>query len=111
VAELYECFDTDTNYLGRLTKLKQSGIVEYFIVSFERLDFRTEGMFDDFSENVLSMASRMRFVLMSSWLSFRFGWMLLKEIRKHNMLSLLKTTNHPLLLTLNQSLPLLLILH
>jgi hypothetical protein len=35
VAELYECFDTDTNHLGRLTKLKQSGTVEDFIVAFE----------------------------------------------------------------------------
>jgi hypothetical protein len=25
VAELYECFDTNTNHLGCLTKLKQSG--------------------------------------------------------------------------------------
>jgi hypothetical protein len=32
VAELYERFDTDTNHLGRLTKLKQSRIVEDFIV-------------------------------------------------------------------------------
>jgi hypothetical protein len=48
VAELYECFDTDTNHLGRLTKLKQSGTVEDFIASFERLDFRTEGMSDAF---------------------------------------------------------------
>jgi hypothetical protein len=44
VAELYECFDTDTNHLGHLTKLKQSHIVEYFIVSFEQLDFCTKGM-------------------------------------------------------------------
>jgi hypothetical protein len=28
VAEFYECFDTDTNHLGRLTKLKQSGTVK-----------------------------------------------------------------------------------
>ena len=35
VAELDECFDIDTNHLGRLTKLKQSGTVEDFIVSFE----------------------------------------------------------------------------
>jgi hypothetical protein len=35
VVELYECFDTDTNHLGCLTKLKQSGIVEDFIASFE----------------------------------------------------------------------------
>jgi hypothetical protein len=35
VAEIYECFDTDTNHLGRLTKLKQSGTVEDFIASFE----------------------------------------------------------------------------
>jgi hypothetical protein len=48
VTELYEHFDTETNHLGCLTKLKQSGIVEDFIVSFERLDFRTEGMTDAF---------------------------------------------------------------
>jgi hypothetical protein len=35
VAELYECFDIDTHHLGRLKKLKQSGTVEDFIVSFE----------------------------------------------------------------------------
>jgi hypothetical protein len=35
VAELYERFETDTNHLGRLTKLKQSSIVEDFIASFE----------------------------------------------------------------------------
>ena len=39
VAELYEQFDTDTNLLGHLTKLKQSGTIEYFISSFECLDF------------------------------------------------------------------------
>jgi hypothetical protein len=48
VAELYECFDTDTNHLGRLTKLKQSRIVEDFIAAFECLAFRTEGMSDAF---------------------------------------------------------------
>jgi hypothetical protein len=48
VAELYEHFNTDTNYLGRLTKLKQFGTVEDFIVAFERLTFRTEGMSDAF---------------------------------------------------------------
>jgi hypothetical protein len=48
VAELYECFDTDTHYLIYLTKLKQYGTVEDFITNFEYLDFRTEGMIDDF---------------------------------------------------------------
>jgi hypothetical protein len=48
VAELYERFDIDTNPLGRLTKLKQSRTMEDFIVAFERLAFRTEGMFDAF---------------------------------------------------------------
>jgi hypothetical protein len=48
VAELYECFDMDTNHLGCLKKLKQSEIVEDFIAAFERLSFRTEGMMDDF---------------------------------------------------------------
>jgi hypothetical protein len=39
VTELYEFFDTDTNHLGHLTKLKQSGTVEYLIASIECLDF------------------------------------------------------------------------
>jgi hypothetical protein len=48
VAEIYERFDTNTNHLGRLTKLKQYGTVEDFIDAFERLDFHTEGMSDAF---------------------------------------------------------------
>jgi hypothetical protein len=48
VAEIYECFDTNTNHLVRLTKLKQFGIVEEFIATFEQLAFRKEGMYDDF---------------------------------------------------------------
>jgi hypothetical protein len=48
VAELYERFDTDTNHLGHLTKLKQSGTVEDFIVAFQRPTFRIEGMSDAF---------------------------------------------------------------
>jgi hypothetical protein len=48
VTELYERFDTETNHLGRLTKLKQFGIVEDFIAAFEHLAFRTEGMTDAF---------------------------------------------------------------
>jgi hypothetical protein len=43
VAELYECFDIDTNHLGYLTKLKQSGTVEDFIATFERLAFSNIG--------------------------------------------------------------------
>jgi hypothetical protein len=48
VAEIYERFDTDTNHLGHLTKLKQSRTMEDFIVGFEHLDFRIEGMSDVF---------------------------------------------------------------
>jgi hypothetical protein len=48
VTDLYECFDTDTNHLGHLKKLKQSGTIEDFIAAFEHLDFRTEGMTDAF---------------------------------------------------------------
>jgi hypothetical protein len=48
VADICECFDTDTNHLGRLIKLKQSGTVEEFIATFEHLDFRIEGMSDAF---------------------------------------------------------------
>jgi hypothetical protein len=50
VVEIYEFFDTDTNHLVYLNKLKQSGIMEYFIATFERLDFRIEGMSDVFFE-------------------------------------------------------------
>jgi hypothetical protein len=46
VTELYEQFDTDTNHLGHLTKLKQSGTIKDFIATFERLTFRIEGMTD-----------------------------------------------------------------
>jgi hypothetical protein len=48
VEEIYECFDTDTNHLGHLTKLKQSSTLEEFIAIFEHLAFRTEGMSDAF---------------------------------------------------------------
>jgi hypothetical protein len=48
VVELYARFDTDTHYLGHLTKLKQSSIVEDFITAFDHLAFRTEGMLDAF---------------------------------------------------------------
>jgi hypothetical protein len=46
-----------------------------------------------FSKNDLSVASRMKFVAMSSWLGLKVGWRLLKEIRKNNKLSRLKTGN------------------
>jgi hypothetical protein len=39
---------------------------------------------------------------MSSWLGLRVGWRLLKEIKKHNRLYLLKTENPPLSLALNK---------
>jgi hypothetical protein len=48
VIELYEHFDIDTNHLGRLKKLKQSGIAEDFIATFERMAFQMEGMIDAF---------------------------------------------------------------
>jgi hypothetical protein len=48
VTEFYELFDTDTNHLGHLTKLKQLGTIEDLIASFEHLDFRIEGMIDAF---------------------------------------------------------------
>jgi hypothetical protein len=53
VADLYECFDTNTHHLGCLTKLKQSGIVEEYIIAFEQLNFQTNGMFDTFFEECL----------------------------------------------------------
>jgi hypothetical protein len=55
-----------------------------------------------FFESVLSVASRMRFRLMSSWLGLRVGWRILKELKNQNRLYLLKTRNPPLSLALNQ---------
>jgi hypothetical protein len=54
-----------------------------------------------FSESVLSVASRMKFGPISSWLGLRVGWRLRKELKKHNRLYLLKTTNPPSSLALN----------
>ena len=48
MAELYERFDTDTNHLGHLTKLKQLGTMEDFIATFECPTFKIEGMYDAF---------------------------------------------------------------
>jgi hypothetical protein len=48
VVDLYEHFDSHTNHLGHFKKLKQSGTMEDFIDTFERLYFHTEGMFDAF---------------------------------------------------------------
>jgi hypothetical protein len=48
IAEIYERFDNDTHHLGHLTNLKQYGMVEEFIDSFEKFDFRTYGMSDVF---------------------------------------------------------------
>jgi hypothetical protein len=61
-----------------------------------------------FSENALSVASRIEFVPNSSWITPRVRWKVLKEIMKHNRLSLLKPKKPPLFLALDQSLPLLL---
>jgi hypothetical protein len=54
-----------------------------------------------FFDSVLSMASTMRFGPMSSWIDLRVGWRILKEIKKQNMLYLLKTGRPPLSLALN----------
>jgi hypothetical protein len=46
VSDLSACFDTDTHYLGHLTKLKQQGTMEEVITAFEHLAFRAKGMSD-----------------------------------------------------------------
>jgi hypothetical protein len=48
IVEIYEHFDTHNHHLGRLTKMKQYGTMEYIIDSFEHLDLHMEGMSDDF---------------------------------------------------------------
>jgi hypothetical protein len=102
VTELYERFDTDTNHLVRLTKLKQSGAVEDFIVAFERLAFRTEGMTDAlFRECFISGLNEeiQAHVLMArptTWVEAT------KKLKKHNKLFPLKTISLHLSLALNQ---------
>jgi hypothetical protein len=53
VVELYDHFNTDTHYLGHLTKLKHSCTVEDFITTFENLSFQTQGMLDVFFRKIL----------------------------------------------------------
>jgi len=69
VVELYELFDTDTNHLGHLTKLKQSGTVEDFIASFEHLAFRTEGMSDSFFQEffISGLKDEIRAHVLMAW--------------------------------------------
>jgi hypothetical protein len=73
VAEIYECFDTDTHHLVHLTKLKQSGTIEECIAYFYHLAFLTKGMSSAFFRNALSVASRMRFMPVFSWIALIVG--------------------------------------
>jgi len=41
-------FDRESHFLGRLTKLRQTGSITDFITEFEQLDIRTEGLSDAF---------------------------------------------------------------
>jgi hypothetical protein len=41
-------FDRESHFLGRLTKLKQTGSVTDFITTFEQLAIHTKGLSDDF---------------------------------------------------------------
>ena len=45
---LQDCFDQESSFLGRLTKLRQTGIVDEYITAFEALAFRTWGLSDVF---------------------------------------------------------------
>jgi hypothetical protein len=42
------CFDNESHFLGHLNKMKQTGLVTYFITTFEQLAIRTEGLYDEF---------------------------------------------------------------
>eukprot|EP00253_Pinus_taeda_P026508 PITA_26508 len=45
---LTDCFDQESDFLGRLTKLRQTGTVDEYITAFEALAFRTRGLSDVF---------------------------------------------------------------
>ena len=45
---LQDRFDHESSFLGRLTKLRQTGTVDEYITAFEALAFRTRGLLDVF---------------------------------------------------------------
>lgn len=45
---VYARFDRESHFLGRLTKLKQTGSMTDFITAFEQLAIRTEGLSNEF---------------------------------------------------------------
>jgi hypothetical protein len=45
---LCACFDRERHYLGRLTKLRQTGTVQEYIATFEQLAICTKNLADDF---------------------------------------------------------------
>eukprot|EP00253_Pinus_taeda_P035434 PITA_35434 len=45
---LRDRFEQEDSFLGRLTKLRQTGIVEEYITTFEGLAFHTKGLLDEF---------------------------------------------------------------
>jgi hypothetical protein len=69
VVELYECFDTDTKHLGRLTKLKQFSTMEDFITAFEKLAFHMEGMRDVFFREcfISGLKDEIRIHVLMAW--------------------------------------------
>ena len=46
--DLRSRFEQEDSFLGRLTKLRQTGTVDEYITAFEALAFRTKGLTDDF---------------------------------------------------------------
>jgi len=103
VAEIYDCFDFDTHHLGRLTKLKQSRIVEYFITTFEHLDIRREGMSNSFFRECFisdlkdEMCAHVLMERPHTWLKDT-QW-----AKEAQQLSPPRSANHPFLLSLNPS--------
>ena len=45
--ELCSCFDWETHYLGRLTKLRQTRAVKEYIATFEQLAIHTKNLVDE----------------------------------------------------------------
>jgi len=45
---LRDHFEQEDSFLGRLTKLRQTGIVDEYIIAFEALAFRVRGLTDAF---------------------------------------------------------------
>ena len=62
---IYDRFECDIHYMGRLTKFCLSGIVLDYITTFEQLEIHIDGFYDSFFKNASLVVSKRKFKDMS----------------------------------------------